>query len=218
MLSSDQKDILNTVDKEIYRMFHQEHTGHDYYHIKRVVDLTARLMPSDDPEYFLALMIAYCHDVFDDKINPSHDLHHDFKVLFTKWGINVNGLEEAIINGVQEIGYKGGFGVKSKSHAATFVSDADLLDAMGAVGIARTFYYAGSKGQHFHDPSLEFTMPDSLESYRKLNRNPIDHFNEKLLLLKDWIVTEPGKREAIKRHATLQQFYDDFIREVNLSE
>lgn len=194
-------------------MFSKEHTGHDYYHIKRVVDLTARLMPSDDHDYFLALLIAYCHDVFDDKINPSTNVNDDFKKLFKIWNIDLGELEESVISGVQEIGYKGGFGIRNKSHAATFVSDADLLDAMGAVGIARTFYYAGSKGQHFHDPELEFKMPDSIEAYRKLNRNPIDHFNEKLLLLKEWIVSDIGKIEAEKRHKILLDFYNNFIEE-----
>ena len=195
-------------------MFSKEHTGHDYYHIKRVVDLTARLMPSDDPEVFKALLIAYLHDVFDDKVNPSSNVSEDLKMLLSKWNINLGDIEKDVIDGVQEIGYKGGFGKRDKSYAATFVSDADLLDAMGAVGIARTFYYAGSKGQHFHDPNLKFEMPDSIESYRKLNRNPIDHFNEKLFLLKDWIVTEQGKIEAKKRHNVLVNFYANFIEEV----
>lgn len=214
MLSNKQKDILKTIDNKIFDMFDKEHTGHDYYHIKRVVDLTARLMPSNDPELYLALLIAYCHDVFDDKLNPSDDIPSDFKVLFRRWNIELGDLEDCVISGVQEIGYKGGFGVKDKSYAASFVSDADLLDAMGAVGIARTFYYAGSKGQHFHDPNLTFEMPDSLESYRQLNRNPIDHFNEKLLLLKDWIVSDKGKIEAEKRHKVLLDFYNNFIEEV----
>lgn len=194
-------------------MFSKEHTGHDYYHIKRVVDLTARLMPSDDPELFKALLIAYLHDVFDDKVNPSSNVSEDLRMLLKKWNIDIEDIENDVITGVQEIGYKGGFGKRDKSYAATFVSDADLLDAMGAVGIARTFYYAGSKGQHFHDPNLKFEMPDSIESYRKLNRNPIDHFNEKLFLLKDWIVTPKGKIEAEKRHKVLVEFYSNFIEE-----
>lgn len=216
MLTPKQNETLSKLDTVIFTLFERETTGHDYYHIKRVVDLTTRLMSISDPELYLALLIAYSHDIFDDKTNPTQNLEQSLKDFYSKHNLDLEGMEDAVIAGVKQIGYKGGFGVKEKTHAAQYVSDADILDAMGAVGIARTFYYAGSKGHIFHDPTLKTEIPDTLEAYRSSKRNPIAHFNEKLLLLKDWVKTPQGIVEASKRHQILLDFYQQFIEEVEL--
>lgn len=214
MLTLKQTETLSKLDSVIFTLFEREKTGHDYYHIKRVVDLTTRLMSLSDPDVYLALLIAYSHDIFDDKTNPTQNVEQSLKDFFSEHNLNLEGMEDDVIEGVKQIGYKGGFGVKDKTRAAQYVSDADILDAMGAVGIARTFYYAGSKGHIFHDPTLKTKRPDSLEAYRNDVRNPIEHFNEKLLLLKEWVKTPQGMLEAEKRHQILVDFYTQFIEEV----
>ena len=214
MLSSKQQQTIQTIDSKIFELFAQEFTGHDYYHTKRVVNLTTRLMHYDDEELFAALVIAYFHDVFDDKINPSDDMSSDLLKLFGEWNLDLEGKESLIMDGIKQIGYRGGYGIKNKTFPAQYVSDADLLDAMGAVGIARTFYYAGSKKHPFHDPKLEGIAPENIEEYRNLERNPINHFNEKLLLLREWILTPEGIKIAETRHQLLVDFYNEFMEEM----
>ncbi|QIK69944.1 phosphohydrolase [Erysipelothrix sp. HDW6C] len=218
MLLKEQVATLKQIDTHIQVYFAHEQSGHDYNHIKRVVNLTSRLIAIDDPQRYLALLIAYFHDVFDDKVNPTHDLKSSLMSLFSDWNLDFAELTEDIINGVAQIGYKGGYGVRHKTYAAQYVSDADILDSMGAMGIARTFYYAGSKGTPLYDPKLENVTYTTEEEYRSVQRNAIAHFDEKLLKLIDWIETPKAKVIAAKRHALMDQFYVSFYDEVAESD
>ncbi|WP_237558321.1 HD domain-containing protein [Erysipelothrix sp. strain 2 (EsS2-7-Brazil)] len=217
MLSNNQISILNNLDQNIFEMMSADKSGHDYYHIKRVVNLTSRLISETDNE-FVIKSIAYLHDVFDDKVLKTDNLELSLQNLFKKWNLDFEGFEDEIILGVSQIGYKGGFGVQNKIRSAQIVSDADYLDAMGAIGIARTFYYAGSKGTPLYDPTLKSVEIDSLSAYRTLKRNAIEHLDEKLVKLYDLLETEKAKRIGKARHQRLLDFYQDFYDEMNESE
>ncbi|WP_236261976.1 HD domain-containing protein [Erysipelothrix aquatica] len=216
MLSKHEQSVLSNIDTHIFDYFQNETSGHDYYHIKRVVDITSRLIALEDEARYLALLIAYFHDVFDDKVNPTDDLDSSLRELFKSWNLDFEGLESEIIAGVAQIGYKGGHGVVNKTYAAQYVSDADMIDSMGAIGIARTFYYAGSKGTPIYDPTLKGVTIESYDDYRNVQRNAIDHFDEKLLKLIDWIKTPEGKRMAQERHDLMQAFKDQFYKEMDI--
>lgn len=217
MLSNSQIKTLDNLDHCIFDLMSKEHTGHDYYHVKRVVNLTSRLICNTDNE-FVIKAIAYLHDVYDDKVSKTSDLGSDLKKLIETWCLDFEGYENEIIQGVSQIGYKGGFGIKHKIRPAQIVSDADYLDSMGAIGIARTFYYAGSKGSNLYNPNLERISIDSLDTYRNAERNAIDHFDEKLLKLYDSLETEKARAIGKVRHQRLKDYYRNFYDEMNESD
>lgn len=217
MLSNNQIFILDNLDQNIFKMMSKDKSGHDYYHIKRVVNLTSRLISETDNE-FVIKVIAYLHDVFDDKICKTDNLELSLKNLFFEWDLDLEGYDDEIILGVSQIGYKGGFGIQNKIRVAQIVSDADYLDAMGAIGIARTFYYAGSKGTPLYDPTLKSIEIDSLLTYRNTERNAIAHLDEKLIKLYDLLETEKAKKIGKVRHQRLLDFYQAFYDEMNESD
>lgn len=208
-LSKSQIQTLEVVDRNIKDLFSSDASGHDYDHIKRVVNLTARLLV-DKANPFVTFMIAYMHDVFDDKM--SFELT-SLNQYVEGWGIDLEGYDNLIEEGISSIGFKNGR-VIERSLEASIVSDADFIDAMGAVGIARAFYYAGYKGLPFHDKELEGLKAENYDEYRNLKRNAIAHFDEKLLKLIDFVVTEKGREIAVKRHEIMVSFYNQFMSEV----
>lgn len=213
MLKLSQKQTLKQLDIIIKDVFSQEETGHDYAHTKRVVNLTSRFVyPGVDA--FVSLSIAYLHDVFDDKINKVDDLSTALSKFFIKHDLDFEGKEQDIKLGVSQIGYKGGFGVKHKTPEATLVSDADYLEAMGSIGIARTFYYAGSKGTPLFIGGLSLRDIDSLETYREESKHALAHLDEKLLKLVHLIESPKAKEIAARRHAMLVSFHDEFMLEM----
>lgn len=209
-LTNKQKQTLNRLESRIQNHFKVDNTGHDFGHIKRVVNLTARLLV-DEVNPFIALSIAYCHDLFDDKLDIPFE---SIKQLEKSWNIDFEGYDHEIEKAVLNLGYKGGFKERKLSKEARLVYEADLLDAMGAVGIARTFYYAGSKNLPFHDETLEGVLAHNYYEYRNQTRNTITHFDEKLLKLKDEMRSEKAKEIASKRHIILLNFKEAFEREI----
>lgn len=210
-LTSKQIKTINKLEHHLFALFKDEASGHDFGHIKRVVGLTTRLL-HEPADAFIALVVAYLHDVFDDKLTITS---LSFDVLMTQWGIDLEDSHEQIERDIKTIGYKGGYQTPSRSLEATIVSDADLLDSMGAIGIARAFYYAGFKGLPFHDDTLMGVVATNYDDYRNLKRNAIAHFDEKLLKLKDAVVTPKAKKMADQRHQILKKFYDDFYQELH---
>lgn len=202
---------LELVKENVEKHFRSDTSGHSYDHIKRVVELTTRLLVEGACVY-TTYMIAYLHDIFDDKLdNPFSNLSE----VYTAWGLEKDDKFEAIEAGILSVGFKGGFETVTRSLEAEIVSDADLLDAMGAIGIGRAFYYAGSKGQPFHERSLEGIVSSNYEEYRNLKRNVLAHFEEKLLKLKDQVVTKRGKVIAVQRDEVIRRFYKQFKDELD---
>lgn len=216
ILKLNHKQTLEDLDNIIHSLFSDESTGHDYDHTKRVVNLTSRfVLPQSNA--FVALAIAYLHDVFDDKVNKVENLEIALRDFFSKYELDFDGYEDEIILGVSQIGYKGGFGVKNKTHEADLVSDADLMEAMGALGIARTFYYAGSKNTPLFKDTDRQRNIESIEDYRKDNVHALQHFDEKLLKLRPLIVTPRAQAMADRRAKVLRDFYDEFYLEIEES-
>lgn len=212
MLDFKEKQKLKEIHDHVASFFKDDKTGHDFEHIKRVVKLTTRFLSNEN--HFVALSIAYMHDLFDDKINQVTNLEQAFQDLLKKWKLDLLGYEKEILAGIQSIGFKGGFKTTHQSQEASLVSDADYLDAMGAIGIARSFYYAGSKGHPLYKEDLKDVVIENEADYRNKERNAIAHFDEKLFLLKDRIKNPQAKKLAEKRHTMMKEFYDEFMSEV----
>ena len=195
MLNNTQEKSLQELDQKIKNHFIDDVSGHDYDHIKRVVNLTARFVHSGVEE-FVCLSVAYVHDIFDHKINPVDDVETSLLNLFNEWDINFEGQEETIALAASQIGYSIQDAVINKLEEAKIVSDADYLDAMGAQGIIRTLQYGFYKNR------------DVSES--------IKHFEDKLLNLYNLLHTKKAKKIGKKKHQVLLDFYNAYIEEITI--
>ncbi len=193
--------ILSLTKDYIRKTFLDEGTGHDYFHIERVVVNAKKIVEKENANAFLVELAAWVHDVGDYKlhggIDKSEELIHEFLTSIE--------VDEKTINKVIEIVSQVSFskGNKPTSIEAEIVQDADRLDAIGAVGIARCFAYGGSTGSVLYNP----------ENKTK-NSSSIQHFYDKLFTLKDLINTKTAKVIAEERHQYMENFIQEFYREV----
>ncbi|PHE26629.1 phosphohydrolase [Bacillus pseudomycoides] len=190
-------------------------SGHDWYHIKRVHKLALSLSEKEGGDRFVIEMAALLHDVADEKLNESEEAGMK-KVSDWLEGLNVTEEEnEHILHIIMNMSYKGGHGGKVSTLEGKIVQDADRLDALGAIGIARTFAYGGAKGRLMYDPNIPPREEMTKEEYRKNDDPSLNHFYEKLLKLKDLMNTDAAKREAEIRHRYMEEFIEQFMKEWN---
>lgn len=190
--------ILTTTQNHIKQQFSGETTGHDFYHIERVVKMARRIAKEENADLFLVELSAWLHDVGDYKLNNGIDKSEELISEFLN-GLNV---PREIISKTIEIVSQVSFskGNVPTSLEAKIVQDADRLDAIGAVGIARCFAYGGNKQREIYNPE----NPDETS---------IQHFYDKLLKLKDLMNTDSARRIAVERHQFLEEFLERFYKE-----
>lgn len=192
--------------------------GHDWFHIQRVFKnslLIAKDEIKADP--LVVGLGALLHDIADAKFyNGDETVGPKIASTFLK-SINVEeAIIEHVINIIENISFKGGnFEQKFNSLELDIVQDADRLDAIGAIGIARCFNYGGFKNRKLYDPAIPPKLNMTREEYKKNDAPTINHFYEKLLLLKDKMNTKSGKKLAQKRHDYMETFLKQFYDEVN---
>lgn len=215
MKTVTEQDILSRAREYVREEMGKDFSGHDWWHIHRVSTMAKRLATECGADAFVTELAALLHDVGDYKLRgPSNEPE---SAIARRW-MDANGVEpkcvEHICTIIDNMSYKGA-GVKSQmtSVEGQCVQDADRLDAIGAIGVARTFAYAGNKGQAMHDPELPVVMHQTVEQYRSTKTSSINHFSEKLLLLKDRMNTEPAKRIAEQRHKYMEEFLKQFHAE-----
>jgi uncharacterized protein len=190
--------------------------GHNWYHIERVWKLARYLREKEGEGDLLTIeLAALLHDISDAKFNGGDEekgsrMAHDF-LLGNQVEAELAGHIETII---QHVSFKGGF-PQDQINSIEFqiVQDADRLDAMGAIGIARAFNYGGFKNRPIHDPSILLQEYHDSGSYHKSDAPTINHFYEKLLKLKDLMNTRTGKELALERHNYMLLFLETFYRE-----
>jgi uncharacterized protein len=189
--------------------------GHDWFHIARVYKNAIAINTVEKADELVVALAALLHDIADAKFNNGDEeigpkMAGDF--------LKTQGLDTQLIDHVQQIirnlSYKASLGkVTFKSAALDVVQDADRLDAIGAIGIARAFTYGGYKNRVLYDPEIKPQLNMSKEEYKNSTTPTINHFYEKLLLLKDLMKTETGKKIAQQRHdfmtIYLEQFYNE---------
>lgn len=189
--------------------------GHDWWHVYRVWKLSITIGKLEGADMLVVELGALLHDIADAKFNDGNE---DLGPEMTKQFLVHQGVDPKIIDLVEaivrDISFKNTFsGEVSRSKELNVVQDADRLDAMGAIGIARTFNYGGYQGNVMYDPHLPPRVNMTKEEYKKGKSTTINHFYEKLLLLKDTMNTATGKRLAEERHQFMLTFLETFFQE-----
>lgn len=197
----NKKDILAQTQAYIKKTFLDEGTGHDYFHIERVVTNAKKILETEDADPFLVELAAWTHDIGDYKL---HDGVDKSEKLIRSFLESIQVKEETIVR-ILEIVSQVSFskGNKPTTIEAEIVQDADRLDAIGAVGIARCFAYGGSVGSILYNP-----YDNSKDA------SSVQHFYDKLFRLKDLMNTKTAKQIAEKRHLYMENFIQEFYQEV----
>ena len=192
-------------------------SGHDYFHILRVLEL-ARTIAREESKFHpvdmqVVQLTALLHDVDDRKISPhTHENLDNARNFLRENGVDAERTQR-ILEGIRNLSFKGTGKSVPQSIEGRIVQDADRLDAIGAIGIARAFAFGGSRGREMYDPAEPPQLHMDEKAYAKSQGHTINHFYEKLLLLKDLMNTETGKAMAAHRHGFMEQFLDEFYRE-----
>ncbi|WP_059104070.1 HD domain-containing protein [Shouchella shacheensis] len=206
-------DIIEEAEGWVREKLLNETTGHDYYHIERVTKWARHLGEKEEADLLVVTLAALFHDLADDKVVASEE---EARLSIRDW-LQERAVEESqvdhIMEIIQTISFKGGQGERVRTLEAEVVQDADRLDAIGAIGIARTFQYAGAKGQGLYDPALPVRSEMTVEEYRNGKSSAVHHFYEKLLLLKDRMNTPTARDIAQTRHKRMELFLEWFYGE-----
>ncbi|MBP6260050.1 MAG: HD domain-containing protein [Paludibacter sp.] len=189
--------------------------GHDWWHIFRVWQLSKRIAETEKADMLVVELGALLHDIADAKFHNGDECVGPEKARNFLLSINVN--EEIIIHVeriITNISFKGGRVIQQfKSLELDIIQDADRLDAIGAIGIARTFNYGGFKNREIYNPGIQPNLNLTKEEYKNSTAPTLNHFYEKLLLLKDRMNTATGRKMAEQRHQFLELFLDEFYAE-----
>ncbi len=192
--------------------FHQNDTsGHDWWHVERVTRTAKKLAEKEHANLFLVEMAALLHDIDDWKLGTTAE--NRTEAFLNQLSIT-NEEKHAIMSIIEEVSFKGAeVATPTSSIESMCVQDADRLDAIGAIGIARAFTYGGSKNRSLYEPNVAPALHRTFGEYKTKHSHTINHFYEKLLLLKDRINTPAAKVIAEERHAYMEQFLAQFYKE-----
>ena len=211
------EEIINKTISFVKETLAGAEGGHDWFHTQRVYKNALLIAKSESVDTFVVSLGALLHDIADSKFHDGDEsiapkLAQKFLIE-----INVDSTVIAhVVNIIENISFKGGNEAqKFRSLELDVIQDADRLDAIGAIGIARTFNYGGFKNRTIYNPDIKPDLNMSKEAYKASTAPTINHFYEKLLLLKDKMNTKTGKEIANERHAFMQQFLDQFYNEWN---
>jgi len=192
-------------------------SGHDWWHILRVWNNTKLILETEQADTLVCELTALLHDIADSKFNGGDEslgpqIAGDF---LTSIGVDSKTVEH-VQNIILNMSFKASLGeVKFHSKELEIVQDADRLDAIGAIGIARAFNYGGFKNREIHNPTISVEENLSKEAYKNTTAPTINHFYEKLLLLKDKMNTDTAKSIADQRHQYMLGFLEQFYAEWN---
>ncbi|MBI1184926.1 HD domain-containing protein [bacterium] len=208
--------MLQQTEGFVEKQFANEPSGHDWWHIKRVTQLAEKLAQAEGADVNLCKMAALLHDLDDWKFNQAGDEPQKAKEWLQGLGLDANQIAR-VLEIIKTVSYKGaGVATVPTTLEGQCVQDADRLDAIGAIGIARTFAYGGHKGHAMYQPDVPPQMHQDFEAYKTKTSHTINHFYEKLLLLQDRMNTATARKIAAERHSYMEQFLDRFFAEWNV--
>jgi len=189
--------------------------GHDWFHIQRVFKTSQTIAEQEDVDILVVALGALLHDIADSKFHNGDETvgPRVAREFLEKLELD-NTIIDHVVLIIENISFKGGNIIqKFKSPELDVIQDADRLDAIGAIGIARCFNYGGFKNRALYDPAIKPNLQMSKEEYKNAATPTINHFYEKLLLLKDRMNTTTGKKIAEDRHFFMETFLEQFYKE-----
>lgn len=211
-------DLVCRVALYIKAKFALESSGHDWHHINRVWKLARQIGAQEGANQEIVELGALVHDIADWKFHDGDDTvgPREAEHLLLEEGASIEVIKQ-VVDIVSTISYKGA-GVKTEmlTLSGKCVQDADRLDAIGAIGIARCFAYGGHAGRQMYDPEEPPEMHVTADAYKASKGHSLNHFYEKLFLLKDRMNTETGKAMAVERHRFMEQYVAQFLKEWNV--
>jgi len=211
----DKKRIISQTITFVKQQLKGDATGHDWWHVHRVWHMALILAEQEGADLFVVQLATLLHDIADWKFHAGDDKKGE--VIARQW-LESLGLEEKVISHVcqivSDISFKGaGVATHMKTIEGKVVQDADRLDAIGAIGIARAFAYGGYKKREMYNPEIEPLLHQSFEQYKNSEGTTVNHFHEKLLLLKNRMNTQSALQIAEERHQFMEVFLDEFLKE-----
>jgi uncharacterized protein len=212
----DSNSIIETV-QYVKKTLAGAEGGHDWFHIERVWKNAKLIASGEECDLEVVELAALLHDIADSKFHGGDEEIGPRKAreYLTTAGVDSKKANH-IVAIIENVSFKGGHNARNHSSIELdIVQDADRLDAIGAIGIARTFNYGGFKNRAIYDPSIAPNLNMTKEEYKKSKAPTINHFYEKLLLLKDLMNTQSGKRIAEQRHQYMEGFLIQFYNEWN---
>jgi len=211
----DTNDLINQTMFFVKQQLENAEGGHDWFHIERVYNNALSILEKEKGDVVVVKLAALLHDIADSKFHHGDDT---IGPRIAREFLESQKVDEKtigqVVNIIENISYKGG-AVDSPFHSQELeiVQDADRLDAIGAIGIARTFNYGGFKNRPLYNPAIAPKMNMTPQEYKNSTAPTVNHFYEKLLLLKDLMNTETGKQMAQKRHRFMETFLSQFYGE-----
>lgn len=211
----DKQDIIEQTVLFVKETLAHAEAGHDWWHTYRVWNTAKHIAAIEKVDILMVELAALLHDIADAKFHDGDEnigpaLAFDF---LSGQGIDATIIEQ-VVNIIRYMSFKNSFdGNAWTSPEMKVLQDADRLDAMGAIGIARAFSYGGFKGRAFYDPAIPPNLDMDKETYKKSDAPTINHFYEKLLLLKDKMNTETGRQMAEERHRFMEIYLEQFYKE-----
>lgn len=213
------QNLVDRVAAHVKARFLAESSGHDWHHINRVWQLTRRIAAQEGADSQIAELGALVHDIADWKFHGGDDSvgPREAEALLRREGATEEVIA-AVVDIVATISYKGaGVTTAMRTLEGQCVQDADRLDAIGAIGIARCFAYGGHAGRLLHDPDEAPVLHQTAAAYKASKGASLNHFYEKLLLLKDRMNTPTGRALAEPRHRFMEDFVAQFLEEWKVS-
>lgn len=210
----NRQEIIQRTAAYVKQEFQNDSSGHDWWHIQRVWKNATTLCEGEKADAFIVQLAALLHDLDDWKFNEAGDESpRRARAWMESCRVDPH-IIEAVCEIIMHVSFKGAdVENKMKTIEGLIVQDADRLDALGAIGIGRAFAYGGYKNRPIYDPGTPPQMHKSFEEYRNSRSATINHFYEKLLLLKEKMNTPAARRIAEKRHEVMLRFLDQFMKE-----
>lgn len=210
------KLLIDACEQHVKHALANAEGGHDWWHIYRVRKLALTIAKQENVNVLVVELAALLHDIADPKFNDGNEEIGPQKAFdfLMQNGVDYETTQH-VVNIIKNMSFKNSFDTQLtfSSNELFVVQDADRLDAIGAIGIARTFNYGGFKNRAIYDPTIQPQQYATKEEYKNTTAPTINHFYEKLLLLKDGMKTQTGKKIAQHRHGFMEQYLAQFFAE-----
>ncbi len=210
-------EVLHHTIEFVKRQLHGAEGGHDWFHIERVYKNAMLIAEDETCDLFVVSLGALLHDIADSKFHSGDETigPTTARNFLQSQQVDANVIDH-VVKIIEHVSYKGGnFSNSFSTIELDIVRDADRLDAIGAIGIARAFNYGGHKGRELYNPEIVPNLKMTREEYKLSAAPTINHFYEKLLLLKDLMVTQSAKKIADERHRFMELYLEQFYAEWN---